>query len=50
MYEECMANVVKVLREGRNGGARNFCIAGDINVDFGHKDRGGFKKQGGMDL
>ena len=35
MYEECIASVVKVLREGRKGGARNYYIAGDINVEFG---------------
>ena len=35
MYEECIASVAKVLREGRKGGARNFYIAGDINVELG---------------
>ena len=35
MHEECIASVVKVLREGREGGARNFYIAGYINVEFG---------------
>ena len=35
MYEECIASVVKVLREGRKGGARNVYIAGDINVELG---------------
>ena len=35
MYGECIASVVEVLREGRKGGARNFYIAGDINVEFG---------------
>ena len=35
MYEECIARMVKVLREGREGGANNFYIAGDINVELG---------------
>ena len=35
MYEECIASVVEVLREGRKGGAKNFYIAGDINVELG---------------
>ena len=35
MYEECIASVVKVLREGRKGGVRNFYIPGDINVELG---------------
>ena len=35
MFEECIASVVKVLREGRKGGGKNFYIAGDINVDLG---------------
>ena len=35
MFEECIASVVKVLREGRESGAKNFCIAGDINVEMG---------------
>ena len=34
MCAECSASVVKVLREGRKGGAKNFCIAGDINVEL----------------
>ena len=35
MYEECIVRVVEVLSEGRKGGARNFHIAGDINVELG---------------
>ena len=35
MYEECIASVVKNIREGRKGGARNFYIAGDIGVELG---------------
>ena len=35
MYEEYIASVVKVLCEGRKGGARNFYIAGDINAELG---------------
>ena len=35
MHEECIARVVKVVHEGRKGGARNFHIAGDINVELG---------------
>ena len=35
MYEECITSGVKVLREGCKGGAKNFYIAGDINVELG---------------
>ena len=35
MYEECVSSVVKVLREGRKGGARDFYITGDFNVELG---------------
>ena len=35
MDEECIASVVKVLREDHKGGARNFYIAGDNNVELG---------------
>ena len=35
MHEECIASVVKVLREGRWCGARNLYIAGDISVELG---------------
>ena len=35
MYEECIASVVKVLREGRKGGAKDFYITGDFNVELG---------------
>ena len=35
MYEECISCVVKILREGRKGGARDFHITGDFNVELG---------------
>ena len=35
MYAECVSSVVKVLREGRKGGARDFYITGDFNVELG---------------
>ena len=35
MYEECISSVVKVLREGRKGGARDFYITRDFNVELG---------------
>ena len=35
MFEECISSVVKVLREGRKGGARDFNITGDFNVELG---------------
>ena len=34
MYEECISSVVKVLREGRKGGARDFYITVDFNVEL----------------
>ena len=30
MYEECISSVVKSLRKGRKGGARDFYIRGDF--------------------
>ena len=33
--EECISSVVEVLRESRKGGARDFCITGDFNVELG---------------
>ena len=35
MFEECISSVVKVLREGRKGSARDFNITGDFNVELG---------------
>ena len=35
MYEACISSVIKVLREGRWGGATEFCITGDLNVELG---------------
>ena len=35
MYETCISSVVKVLREGRRGGAKDFYITGDLNVELG---------------
>ena len=35
MYETCISNVVKVLREGRRGGAKDFYITSDLNVELG---------------
>ena len=34
-YEACISSVLKVLREGRRGGAKKFFIAGDLNVELG---------------
>ena len=34
MYETCTSNVVKVLREERRGGAKDFYIAGDLDVEL----------------
>ena len=34
MYEAFVSSVTEVLEEGRRGGARELCIAGDLNVDF----------------
>ena len=35
MYEACISSVVKVLREGRRGGAKEFYITGNLSVDLG---------------
>ena len=35
MYEACISSVVKALREGRRGGARDFHITGNLNVELG---------------
>ena len=35
MHEECISCVVKILREGRKGGARDFYITCDFNVELG---------------
>ena len=35
MYEAFISSVTKVLREGRRGGAREFYITGDLNVELG---------------
>ena len=35
MYEECISSVVKVLREGRKGGAKGLYITGDFNEELG---------------
>ena len=35
MHEESICSVVGLLREGRKGGARDFYIAGDFNVELG---------------
>ena len=35
MYETCISSVVKVLREGRRGRAKDFCITSDLNVELG---------------
>ena len=35
MYEKCISSVVKVLREGRKGGARDFYMTSDFNVELG---------------
>ena len=32
---ECVSSAVKVLREGHQGGARDFYITGDFNVELG---------------
>ena len=34
MNEECISRMVEVLREGREGGARDFRITGDFNVEW----------------
>ena len=35
MYEACISSVVKVLREGQRGGAKDFYSTEDLNVDLG---------------
>ena len=35
MYETCISSVVKVLREGRRGGEKDFYITGGLNVELG---------------
>ena len=35
MYETCISSVVKVLREGCRGGATDFYITCDLNVELG---------------
>ena len=34
-YEDCISSIAEVLREGRKGGARDFNITGDFNVELG---------------
>ena len=35
IYEACISIVTKFLREERRGGAKEFCITSDLNVDLG---------------
>ena len=35
LYEACVSSVFRILREGRRGGAKTFCITGDLNVKLG---------------
>ena len=35
MYGACISIVIKVLREGRRGGAKDIYITGDLHVDLG---------------
>ena len=46
MYEECVSSVAKVLREGRKGGARDFFLTGELNVESqalkSRQERGNF--------
>ena len=35
MYEACISSVIKVLREGRRGGAKDFFFTGDLDVELG---------------
>ena len=35
MYEAFISSVLKVPREGRRGGARDFHITGDLNLELG---------------
>ena len=40
LYEAFVSSVPKVLREVRRGGAQDFYIAGDLNVELGMFGRG----------
>ena len=35
MYDAFISSVLKVPREGRRGGAKEFYITGDLNVELG---------------
>ena len=35
MYEDCISSLVKVLREGRKGGARDFLYTSDLTAKLG---------------
>ena len=35
MYGACISSVIKVLREGRRGGAKDFYMTCDLNVELG---------------
>ena len=35
MYEACISSVVRVLREGRRGGAKDFYMTGDLTLELG---------------
>ena len=35
MYKAFISSILKVLREGRRCGAKDFYIAGDLNVELG---------------
>ena len=35
MYEAFISSVLRVLREGRRGGATEFYMTGDLNVELG---------------
>ena len=41
MYETCISNVVRILREGRFGGAKDFYITGDLRVHLQRCQRRG---------
>ena len=34
MYEDCISSVMKVPREGRRGGAKDFFFTGDLHVEL----------------
>ena len=34
MFEAYISNIVEALREGRRGGAKDFYITGDLNVEL----------------